>query len=373
MKFLDIPWQHKNIPDFLKNIEKLIESGMYILGEEVKKFENNWAKYIGTRYCIGVNSGTDALSLGLRATGIKPGSKVLVQTNTFAATVYAIVQNNCIPVFVDIDPEYGCISLKDLKEKIKKEKPQALIIVHLYGQACFASEVKEICQENNIYLIEDCAQAHGARWKDKKAGNFGDISCFSFFPSKNLGAIGDAGAVCTDNEEFAERIKMYRNIGTKIKHVHESEWGGNSRLDEIQALVLNMKLPYLDKWNQRRREIASIYREELKDLPLIMYKEHPDAYHVYHQFVVMVKNREKVINYLEKNGIPVLIHYPTPCHKARAFIKYSSEPLPGAESISRHHLSLPMSPHLTNDEIKFVCKKLQEVLKDEERPDIVCS
>jgi len=373
MKFLDLRWQFEQIPEFSEKIINLIKKGTFILSEEVRNFEKEWAEYIGVKYCIGVNSGTDALALALKAIGIKGGDKVIVQANTFAATVYAIIQNQGIPVFVDIDYEYGCINLTDLKKTIKKESPKAIIVVHLYGQPCFASEITKIAKENDIFLIEDCAQAHGAKWKGKYAGTFGDISCFSFFPSKNLGAIGDAGAVCTNNPEYFEKIIMYRNLGAKVKNIHEAEWGGNSRLDAIQALVLSMKLKYLDKWNERRRKIASKYREYLKDLSVYMYKDHPDSYNVYHQFVVMVENRDKIINMLKERGIPTLIHYPIPVHQAKAFKKYADRELTVAEWISKRHFSLPMSPHLTDEEINFICGNLKEVLKHGKKPKPICS
>jgi len=371
MKFIDLNWQYEQIPEIKDKIFEIIKKGEFILSDEVKNFEKKWAEYIGTKYCLGLNSGTDALSLALRAIGIKENDKVIVQTNTFASTVYAIIQNNGIPIFIDIDPEYGCLNLKQLKEEVKKEKPKAIIIVHLYGQACFASDVLEVAKENDIFLIEDCAQAHGAKWKGKMAGSFGDISCFSFFPSKNLGAFGDAGAICTDNYDYFENILKFRNIGSKEKHIHESEWATNSRLDAIQAAVLSLKLKYLDEWNEKRRKIANLYRENLKDLPLKIYKEHPFSYHVYHQFLIIVNNRKKVQEYLSKYEIPTLIHYPIPSHKAKAFSKYHYKNLQIAEWIAERHLSLPMSPHLNEDEVIFICEKLKECLKDEEKPEIL--
>ncbi len=369
MKFLDLAWQHNQIPYLKEKIFDIIEKGSFVLSEEVANFEREWANYIGTKYCIGVNSGTDAISLALRAIGIGAGDKVIVQTNTFAATVYAIIQNQGAPLFIDIDKEYGCINLRHLKEVVHKEKPKAIILVHLYGQACYGSQVADIAKENNIFLIEDCAQAHGAKWEGKKAGTFGDISCFSFFPSKNLGAMGDAGALCTDNEEYAEKIIRYRNIGSKIKNMHETEWGGNSRLDALQAAVLLLKLRYLDIWNEKRRNIANMYRERLEKLPLLIYKEHPSAYNIYHQFVIIVEDREKLRDYLSKFEIPTLIHYPSPCHSMKPFIKYALGTFPVAEWINKRHLSLPMSPHLSEDDVAFVCKKIEECLKDEKKPE----
>ncbi|MBN1898608.1 MAG: DegT/DnrJ/EryC1/StrS family aminotransferase [Spirochaetes bacterium] len=366
MKFLDLTWQFDQIEGLGEKIVELVRKGTLVLSDEVTRFENLWAGYIGSKYCVGLNSGTDALTLALKAGGIKKGDRVLVQTNTFASTVYAIVQNGGIPVFLDIDSRYGCLDRKDLEKKVKSAKPKAMIMVHLYGGAFFASQIADMARKDNILLIEDCAQAHGAKWKDKKAGTFSDISCFSFFPSKNLGATGDAGCICTDNSDYAEKVLMYRNIGSKMKNVHELEWGTNSRLDALHALVLTEKLKFLDKWNEKRRRIAQRYRTALSKLPLFIYHEHPEAYHVYHQFVVMAKNRQKVMDHLRSHNIPVLIHYPTACHKQKAFKQYAHGSLPVSEKIIEHHFSLPMSPHLTQREVDLVCEKLAEVLENEE-------
>jgi dTDP-4-amino-4,6-dideoxygalactose transaminase len=371
MKFLDLTWQFDQIPGLAEKLVAQARSGAYILDENVKKFEAAWARYLGIGRSIALNSGADALFLAFKALGIGKGDKVAVQTNTFAATVYAIVHNGAVPVFVDVDPRYGCISLEHLKQVITREKPKAVVPVHLYGQPCFASEITALARENRMYVVEDCAQVHGGTWGGKKAGTFGDVSCFSFFPSKNLGAMGDAGAVCSDKPEIMEKIDQYHNVGQKTKNVHAAEYGGNSRMDALQALALLAKLDYLEAWNRERQRVAAIYRQELANAPVLMYDVHPQAQHVYHQFVIMADQRDQVMAALQAQGITTLIHYPTPCHQLPAFKQYAAGPLPAAETIARYHLSLPMSPHLTDDEARLVCAKIKEAVHGQQKPALV--
>lgn len=264
--FVDLKSQYQSIKKEINSaIKKVILSSQFIQGEEVKKFEEEFANYLGTEYCIGVNSGTDALILGIRALEIENGSEIIVSANTFIATALGVSENSLKPVFVDIDEQDYGINLADLKRKINS-RTKAIILVHLYGQPDKIDEVKEIIKKTGkkIYLIEDACQAHGAKYKGKRVGNFGIFSAFSFYPGKNLGAYGDGGAIVTNDKKLAEKIKLLREYGQKKKYYHES-LGINSRLDSIQAAILRVKLKYLDKWNKKRQEHAFLYNKLIQE------------------------------------------------------------------------------------------------------------
>jgi len=363
--FVDLKRQYNLIKEEIESkVKEVLESGQYILGKEVESFEKEFAKYCKVRYAVGVASGTDALVISLKALGIRPSDEVITVPNTFIATVDAIVRNCAKPVFVDIDPETYNIDVTKIKEKIT-ENTKAIIPVHLYGQPADMDPIRDIAEENNLFVIEDACQSHGAEYKGKKTGSLGDVACFSFYPTKNLGAYGDGGIIVTNNEELAEKIRMIRNYGQSKKYHHDFI-GHNSRLDEIQAAILRVKLKYLDEWNQKRRRNAKKYNEFLEELEDIKTPiEKNFAKHVYHLYVIKCKNRDGLKEYLESKGILTGLHYPVPIHfqKAYTWLGYAENSFPVAEKTAREILSLPMFPELTEEEIAYVCDKIKEYYK----------
>jgi len=353
--FIDFKREYTEISEEIEQaIQRVLKSGWFILGEEVKHFEDEFSKYIGVKYGIGVNSGSDALFLALKALGIGKGDEVITVSHTFISTVDAIVRNGAIPVFVDIDLQTYCIDVTKIEEKIT-DKTKAILPVHIYGHPADMKPIIELAKKNNLYIIEDACQAHGTEYKDKKVGSIGDVGCFSFYPTKNLGAYGDGGMIVTNNEEIAERLKMLMNYGQSKKYYHDFI-GVNSRLDEIQAAVLRVKLKHLDEWNNKRREAASIYRDFLANSDVIIPVERQYAKHVYHLYVIRCKNRDILQQYLLKNGVQTLIHYPVPVHKQKAYLKRVKDSrLPVTEKVCMEILSLPMHPYITREEIEKVC------------------
>ncbi|ACS91098.1 DegT/DnrJ/EryC1/StrS family aminotransferase [Thermococcus sibiricus] len=358
--FVDVKREYHEIKEEIDNaVQRVLESGWFILGEELKKFEEEFAKYLGANYAIGVNSGSDALYLSVKALGIGRGDEVITVSHTFISTVDAIVRNGARPVFVDIDPETYTIDVNQIEEKITK-KTKAIIPVHLYGHPADMDPIMEIAEKHGLYVIEDASQAHGAEYKGKKVGSIGHVACFSFYPTKNLGAYGDAGAIVTNDNELAERLRMMRNYGSPKKYYHDFI-GVNSRLDEIQAAILRVKLKYLNRWNERRREIAKLYNEFLKDTGVITPVEKEWAKHVYHLYVIRHKERDELQQYLLRNGIKTQIHYPVPVHLQKAYLDLGVKVrLPVTEQISQEILSLPMFPHLSDTEVE----KIARVVKD---------
>lgn len=366
IKFLDLK---KINLQFQKEIEdeiiKVYRSGWYLLGEKAKEFEINLAKYIGVKEAIGVANGLDSLRLiikGYKELGvINEGDEVIVPANTYIASVLAVSENGLIPIFVEPDERTFNIDISKIEEKITS-KTKAIMIVHLYGQAVFSNELKLLAQNYNLKIIEDNAQAIGAEWKGIKTGNLGDASGFSFYPGKNLGALGDAGAVCTNDTELAQTVRTLANYGSQKKYVNKYQ-GLNSRLDEIQATVLNLKLKYNDQENQKRREVANYYLNHIKnpkiELPKIenCLQNHE---HVWHIFVIKCKQRDELQEYLSKNNIQTLIHYPIPPHKQEAYSNYNHLQLPITEKLSREILSIPISPVLIQDEIKKVVDQINQ-------------
>ncbi|MEM3730864.1 MAG: DegT/DnrJ/EryC1/StrS family aminotransferase [Candidatus Bathyarchaeia archaeon] len=351
--FIDLKREYAEIKEEInKSVQSVIEKGIFILGEEVKKFEEEFSNYVGVKHGVGVNSGSDALFLALKALGIKKGDEVITASHTFIATVDAITRNGAIPVFVDINPETYCINPEKIEEKITK-KTRAILPIHIYGHPADMNPILEIAQTHNLYVIEDACQAHGAEYKGRKAGSMGDVACFSFYPTKNLGAYGDCGIIVTDNDEIATKLRMLRNYGQRQKYHHDFI-GINSRLDEIQAAVLRVKLKHLDEWNDKRRENAKLYNELLANTEIVTPTE-KNAKHVYHIYAIRCKKRESLQQHLLKNEIQTLIHYPIPVHRQKAYSNLSSNNnLPVTEKICKEILSLPMFPQLTKKEIEHV-------------------
>ncbi|MXV38992.1 aminotransferase class V-fold PLP-dependent enzyme [Flavobacteriaceae bacterium Ap0902] len=364
IKFLDL--QKINLQHQVEIEHKLLEvfrSGWYLLGKEVKTFETNLSEYIGTQHAIGVSNGLDALRLILRAyieIGImKKGDEIIVPANTYIASILAISDNGLVPVLVEPSIEDYNIDISKIEEKITS-KTKGIMIVHLYGRVVFSDELKEISERYNLKIIEDNAQAIGASFSGTKTGALGDAAGFSFYPGKNLGALGDAGAVTTSDSNLAETIRAIANYGSKEKYVNIYQ-GLNSRLDEIQAAVLGVKLKYIDKENNRRREIAEKYIKSIKNekitlpsIPLDM-KEH-----VWHVFVIRTKQRKELQEYLEKNNVQTLIHYPIPPHKQKAYPELQDFSLPITETIHREVLSLPISPVMTDNEVDEIIEYLNK-------------
>lgn len=363
--FVDLKSQYKTIKKEVDSaIEKVINNSQFIQGEEVFLFEEEFANYLGVKYCIGVNSGTDALIIGIRALELKSDDEIIVPVNTFIATAFGISENGLRPVFVDVDEnDYG-ISLVDLKNKIN-HRTKAIILVHLYGQPDKIDEVKEVINKTGrkIYLIEDACQAHGAYYKNKRVGSYGIFSAFSFYPGKNLGAYGDGGAIVTNNNKLAQKYKLLREYGQKKKYYYEIS-GINSRLDTLQAAILRVKLKYLDSWNNKRRQIAFFYTKLLDKLtPIIkMPKEFPERKSVYHLYVIRAKKREGLAKFLSQVGIKTIIHYPIPLHLQKAFryLGHKRGDYKVAEKVAKEILSLPIFPELQLSQIKLIVNNLQK-------------
>jgi dTDP-4-amino-4,6-dideoxygalactose transaminase len=343
-----------------KYIRTTLESGSFILCEEVAKFECEFSNYIGTKYGLGVNSGSDALFLGLKALGIGPGDEVLTASHTFISTADAILRNGATPVFVDIDPETYCIDAAKM-EKMITNRARAILPVHLYGHPADMDPIIELSKKYDIFLIEDACQAHGAEYKGKRVGGIGDIGCFSFYPMKNLGAYGDGGMITTNNKELAEKLSMLRNYGQSRKYYHEFV-GINSRLDELQAVILRIKLRYLDIWNERRRKIGRIYNEFLGQFDIITPIEKYQSKHVYHQYVIRDKKRDKLMENLFERGIQTQIHYPIPVHKQKAYMDLGFDArLPITERLCKEIISLPMHHTITDEELTIILNAIKTI------------
>jgi len=339
--------------DYCKSFTKTLESGWYILGNNVANFENEFAQYCNTNYASGVASGLDALILTLNSFNFPKNSEIIVPSNTYIATIISIVRNDLKPILVEPDISTYNIDPKKITEHITK-KTKAILVVHLYGKCAEMNPILEICQKNNLKLIEDCAQSHGAKYKNKLAGSFGDFGAFSFYPTKNLGAIGDGGAITTSNEELIRKIKKLRNYGSEKKYYND-EIGYNSRLDEIQAGFLSIKLKKLNQINQHKRNLARLYLDNLKD-DFIKPTTHKDYFDVYHIFNIRHPKRDKLREYLLENNIKTEIHYPVPPHKQKAMIGIlNNKTYKISEEIHNTTLSLPISYcHSKNDIEKVI-------------------
>lgn len=363
--FIDLKAQYLSIKKEIDEaVHNVIDNSAFSSGPFVKSFEENFAKTHGARYCLGVNSGTSALHIAMWALGIGQGDEVIVPTNTFFATPESVSLTGATPVFVDCEPDYFNIAPDEI-EKAITNKTRAIIAVHLYGQPAQISRIKAIAEKNNLLLIEDCAQAHLAVYDGKYVGTFGVCGCFSFYPGKNLGAYGEAGAVITDNEDVYFKMLALRDHGSSKKYHHDFI-GHNYRMEGIQGAVLDVKLKYLKKWTEQRREHAKLYKKYLADLQdIILPLEMSQAKHVYHLFVIRVPRRDELIQYLLKNAIYAGIHYPVPCHLQRAysFLHQSTPKLPVSEKYAKEILSLPMYAELTDNKIEYICKKIKEFYK----------
>lgn len=357
--FMSLEYMQEEVDGELRGaFERVYQSCHYIAGNEGSAFENEFAEYCGRKYAAGCNSGLDALMLSLKAMGIGAGDEVLVPSNTYIATALAVSYTGATPVFVEPDIRTYNIDPEKIKEKIT-DKTKVMMIVHLYGQPCDMDPIIAIAREYKIKIVEDCAQAHGAKYKGKRIGSFGDIAGFSFYPGKNLGAFGDAGAVVADDEEIINEVKALRNYGSDYKYHHIYK-GYNTRLDEIQAAVLRAKLPHLDRMNQYRRGIAKKYLEGISNplikLPFII----DDVEPVWHLFAIRCDRRSDLEKYLNDNGIETIKHYPIPMHLQGAYrdMNLSEGSLPIAEEISKTELSLPMFYGMTDEQIGYVIDRL---------------
>lgn len=344
---------YKYQKEFEEKALEVLRSGWYILGKEVQEFEGEFAQYTGAKYCVGLASGLDALWLAFRVLGIGKGDEVIVQGNTYIASVMGITINGATPVFVEPN-EYNNIDTSKIEEKIT-EKTKAILVVHLYGQASKMDDVMTLAKKYNLRVVEDCAQSHGACYNGKMTGTFGDIGCFSFYPSKNLGAFGDAGAIVTDDEQIAKDMKMYRNYGSE-KRYYNKVVGANSRLDEIQAGLLRVRLGHLEELAEEKRKICDRYLEELDNPNFELPKIQPGATTIWHQFVIHSKRRDELMNYLGERGVGTIIHYPIPPHLSEAYqyLGLKEGDLPITERFSNEVLSIPLYNGMTEEEQTYV-------------------
>lgn len=340
---------------------EVLNSGWYILGNEVKSFEDEFAKWIGIKHCVGLASGLDALQMAFRILNIKQGDEVIVSANAYIACVMGITMNGATPIFVEPD-EYDNINADKIEEKIT-DKTKAILAVHLYGQSCDMTKICDIAKKYNLKVVEDCAQSHGATWNGQTCGTIGDIGCFSFYPSKGLGAFGDAGAITTNNEEYAELARTIRNYGSKVRYQNEVV-GMNSRLDELQAGLLRVKLKYIDDFNKERINIADRYTKEITNPLIRPLTTRPGSNNTWHQYVIHVSNglRDKLIEYLNERDIGSIIHYPIPPHLSNAYkyLGHKEGDFPITERNSKEILSIPMYNGITKEEQDIVIKALNE-------------
>jgi dTDP-4-amino-4,6-dideoxygalactose transaminase len=338
-------------------VDRVLESGRYILGDEVGAFEEEFAAYLGVNQCVGVGSGTEALHLGLVACGIGHGDEVVTVSHTAVATAAAIELAGAKPVFVDIDPVTYTME-PDLLKKGITSKTKAVIPVHLYGHPASMEDILTIAKEYGLCVIEDCAQAHGATYRGKRVGSFGDMACFSFYPTKNLGALGDGGAVVTSDPELAEKARLLREYGWAERFVSHTP-GWNSRLDEVQAAILRVKLRYLDEDNGARTQMADLYVKGLSETGLVLPGVREGAVHVYHLFVVGAQGRDRLLAYLHSQNIGAAIHYPVPVHLQPAYKKIAVS-FPNTEIAAREVLSLPMYPEIAENQVQFVINSIKD-------------
>ncbi|MCQ1529153.1 DegT/DnrJ/EryC1/StrS family aminotransferase [Lutispora saccharofermentans] len=359
---LDLKRQYTNLKDEIgQAIQGVLESTQFILGPNLKELENKIAAYCNVRYGIGVANGTDALELTLKALNIGEGDEVITTPFTFIASAEVASKVGAKPVFADIDPDTYLIDVDKIEEKIT-ERTKAIIPVHIFGQMCDMDKMMKIAEKHNLYIIEDSCQAIGSEYKGKKSSSFGIAGCFSFYPTKNLGGYGDGGMIVTDDEELAAKLKILRAHGSNPKYYH-SMFGYNSRLDELQAAILNVKFKYLDEWNRRRREIAHRYNEKLK---VKVPKEATyEQYHTYHQYTIEVDDRKQFEDYMKANGIGTCIYYPVPLHLQEVYksLGYKKGDFPNTEKACKRVISIPISPEMTADEQEHVIATINNFFK----------
>ncbi|MBK5120869.1 DegT/DnrJ/EryC1/StrS family aminotransferase [Burkholderia sp. R-69980] len=360
--FFDIHSAHADLQEeFKKVFDRVANSGQLIMGPELAAFESEFAAYCGARYCVGVGNGLDALALALRAKGIGGGDEVLVPSQTFMATWLAVSMVGAVPVPVEIDEAHFVMDPKRIEQKITK-RTVAIIPVHLFGQPAQMDEIRAIADRAGLFILEDAAQAHGARLGDRRCGSLGDAAAFSFYPTKNLGALGDGGAVVTNDAALAEKLLALRNYGSKVKYVHDVQ-GTNSRLDELQAAILRTKLNRLDGWNQGRRAIAARYSAGLEGVRgIVTPREMEGTEHVFHLYVIRCAQRDELAQYLQQRGIATAIHYPTAPHMQGAFkdLDIPAQAYPDARRAAEEVLSLPMWPQMDHGAVDEVIKAVRE-------------
>lgn len=351
--------------EYEKKAIEVLRSGWYILGKEVSAFEEEWARYIGTKYCVGLASGLDALWISFRLLGVHSGDEVIVCANAYIACVMGITINGATPVFVEPD-QYNNIDANKIEEAITT-KTKAILAVHLFGQSCDMTMIMDIARKYNLKVVEDCAQSHGNKWHESVVGSIGDVGCFSFYPSKGCGAFGDAGCITTNDEKLAQKFRVFRNYGSRIRYQNEVV-GANSRLDEIQAGLLRVKLTHMEEFNSERNRIAKRYLEELNNGFLVLPKIRPGADSSWHQFVVHVKEgkRDALMNYLKQKEIGTIIHYPIPPHLSQAYAYLGKKigDYPIAERYANEVLSLPMYNGMTEEEQSIVIDAINKFMGD---------
>jgi dTDP-4-amino-4,6-dideoxygalactose transaminase len=339
-------------------ILRVLDNGWYVLGKEVKRFEEEFARYVGVSYGIGVGSGTEAIHLALASCGIGPGGEVITVSHTATATVAAIELAGAIPVMVDVEPDFYTIAPEAIEPAITS-RTKAIVPVHIYGHPADMDPVLEIAHKYNLWVIEDCAQAHGATYKGKRVGSLGDMGCFSFYPTKNLGAVGDGGMVVTNDAELGEKARLLREYGWVERYVsHISGW--NTRLDELQAAMLNVKLKHLDEDNAKRARLAEIYNKELSGAGIIVPCRRENCTHVYHLYVIRSARRAELLTFLKEKGIDASIHYPVPIHLQPAYIRLGNRSLRETETLASQVLTLPMYPELSESEVHSVIEAVRE-------------
>jgi len=360
--FIDFSREYSELSSEIDEaIIRTVRSGWYILGRDLEQFEKNFSDFIGIKYAVGCASGTEAITLALLSLEIKAGDEVITQTNTCVPTVCGIVNSGAVPVFCDVFEESLMMDTKNLESKISN-RTKAFLPVNLYGASVDYDELDWLSKKYSIPIIEDCAQSHGSLYKGKRTGTFGIMGCFSFYPTKNLGCYGDGGAIVTDDHDLFSKLLLLRNYGQDKRYYHVMQ-GLNSRLDEIQATVMNVKLKYLDERNKRRKKIADIYNKGfLNNSNVISLNFGNKIESVYHLYIIKVNGREKLQEYLNQNGISTLIHYPIPCHlqKAYEYLNYQKGDFPVAEKNSDKILSLPVYPQLKDEEVFFIVKTINK-------------
>ena len=364
MQFLDMKAPYLELKSELDAAyRRFMDSGWYVLGPEVDNFEQLWAEYCGTKYCVGVSNGLDALCLGLEAGGVKPGDEVIVPSNTYIATWLAVSQVGAIPV--PVEPSWKTLNIDPAKiEAAITPKTKAIAVVHLYGTPADMDPIMKIAEQHNLFVLEDNAQSQGAFYHGRRTGHLGHAAAFSFYPAKNIGAFGEAGAVTTDNPEIADRIRVLRNYGSRIKY-HNEVQGYNRRIDALQAAFLAVKVPHLDEWNARRRHVAEQYFSGLADLSEIILPHSRLEDSVWHQFIIRVKNRDRIQEKLKESGVPTMIHYPIPPHLSEAYagMNFKRGDFPIAEEMADTFLSLPIGPHMQESEITKVIDSVKSVVR----------
>ena len=360
IKYLDLQAQYKSIKhDIDEEIHKILDSSSYVLGKAVADFESSYAIYCQSKYCIGVNNGTNALLLALKALDVGPGDEVVTSANTFIATISAIVQSGARPILVDVDPISRNIDPQLLKMAISP-RTKVIIPVHLYGRVADMDPILKIAEEHNIKILEDSCQSHGANYKGKRAGSFGHVSAFSFYPGKNLGAYGEAGAIVTNDEKLDREIRKLRDHGSEKKYYHDVI-GYNARMEGLQGAVLGVKLRHLDLWNSERKRVAKLYNSLLKNVKTP--QMHPDYKQVFHLYVIETDKRDTLMKYLkDEHKIVTLIHYPIPNHlqKALDYLGYKKGDFPVTEQLAEQILSLPIYPEMPDEHVEFVAEKINE-------------